>query len=72
MMKTEQGPGYGAVMLAMVGCGLFPDVQSAAESLVSTCSTVMPETELVNLYNERYSEFRQIYPALKPVFKSIK
>ena len=72
MMKTEQGPGYGAVMLSMVGCGLFPDVQSAAESLVSTCSTVMPETELVNLYNERYSEFRQIYPALKPVFKSLK
>ena len=72
MMKTEQGPGFGAVILAMVGCGLYPGVQSAADRLVSTCSTEIPETKLVDLYNERYSRFRQIYPALKPVFKAIR
>ena len=36
MVKTEQGPGYGAAMLAMVGCGKFKTVQEAADKLVET------------------------------------
>lgn len=71
MVKTEQGPGFGAVMLAMVGCGLYPDVQSAADSLVSTSSTVEPEEKLVKLYEERYQKFRKIYPAMKGLFSEI-
>ena len=71
MVKTEQGPGFGAVMLAMVGCGLYKDVQSAADSLVSTASTVEPDGKLVALYEERYGKFRQIYPAMKGLFSRI-
>lgn len=71
MVKTEQGPGFGAVMLAMVGCGLYKDVQSAADSLVSTASTVEPDDKLVALYEERYGKFRQIYPAMKGLFSRI-
>ncbi len=71
MVKTEQGPGFGAVMLAMVGCGLYKDVQSAADSLVSTASTVEPDDKLVALYEERYSRFKQIYPAMKGLFSRI-
>ena len=71
MVKTEQGPGFGAVMLAMVGCGLYPDVQSAAEILVSTSSTVEPNEKLVKLYEKRYQEFRQIYPQMKSLFSRI-
>ena len=71
MVKTEQGPGYGAVLLAMTGCGLYPDVQSAAADLVAVDSTVLPDAELVELYNERYSKFRQIYPAMKGLFAGL-
>ena len=71
MVKTEQGPGFGAVMLAMVGCGLYPDVQSAADSLVSTSSTVEPDEKLVKLYEDRYQKFRKIYPAMKGLFSEI-
>ncbi len=71
MVKTEQGPGFGAVMLAMVGCGLYKDVQSAADDLVSTASTVEPDDGLVALYEERYGKFKQIYPAMKGLFSRI-
>ena len=71
MVRTEQGPGYGAVMLAMVGCGLYPDVRSAAAALVETASTVMPDPELTELYEKRYSAFRRIYPAMKGLFKEL-
>jgi len=69
--KTEQGPGYGAIILAMVGCGVYNDVRSAAAALVSVCSTVQPDEALVELYNERYSKFRQIYPAMKNLFAEL-
>ena len=34
--------------------------------------TVEPEPELVAKYEERYQQFRQIYPACKPLFEIIK
>ncbi|MBQ0146787.1 MAG: xylulokinase [Lachnospiraceae bacterium] len=72
MVKTEQGPGYGAVILAMVGCGQYPSVQAACDDLVEVASTTEPDPEITARYEKAYSKFRQIYPALKPVFKAIK
>ncbi|MDO4939617.1 MAG: xylulokinase [Lachnospiraceae bacterium] len=72
MVKTEQGPGYGAAILAMVGTGLYPSVQAACDDLVEIVSTTEPDPELTALYDEAYKKYREIYPALKPVFKKIK
>ncbi len=68
MVKTEQGPGYGAAMLAMVGCGAFASVQAAADALVEVASTTEPDAELTAKYQARYERFKQLYPALKSVF----
>ena len=70
-MVTEQGPGYGGAMLAMVACGAYPNVQAAADALVEVASTVYPDEELTALYERRYASFRQLYPALKNVFKNL-
>ena len=72
MVKTEQGPGYGGAMLAMVGCGLFPSVQAAAEALVEIASSTEPEPELAARYEEQYRKFRKIYPAVKNLFPEIR
>lgn len=69
--KTEQGPGYGGAMLAMVGCGLFESVQAAADALVEVASVVEPDLELTARYEARYRQYRTIYPALKPVFARV-
>ena len=68
MVKTEQGPGYGAAMLAMVGCGRFASVQEAADALVETASTTEPDPVLTEKYEKRYRQFRLLYPALKTTF----
>ena len=68
MVKTEQGPGYGAAMLAMVGCGRFASVQEAADALVETASTTEPDKILKEKYEKRYRQFRLLYPALKTTF----
>ena len=65
---TEQGPGYGAAMLAMVACGEFSSVREAADALVRTAPAAEPEPELTALYNERYAQFSLIYPVCKALF----
>ena len=70
--KTEQGPGYGGAMLAMVGCGRFESVRAAADALVEVASVVEPEADLTARYEERYRQYRTIYPALKPVFAQLR
>ena len=70
-IESEEGPGYGAAILAAVACGEFDSVKSAAEKLVKVTSTVKPDAELAARYEERYQVFRQIYPAMKPLFRMI-
>ena len=68
IVTTEQGPGYGGAILAMVATGQFPGVRAACDALVSVADTVEPDAELTALYEERYRQFRQIYPACKTLF----
>ena len=71
LLKTEQGPGYGGAILAMVGCGEYKNVDEACGKLVEVADTVYPEEELTALYEKRYNNFKKIYPALKNVFKEL-
>jgi xylulokinase len=65
LIESEEGPGYGAAILAAVGCGVFPSVETAAKKLVKVISTVEPEAELAEKYERKYREFQKYYPALK-------
>ncbi len=71
MVKTEQGPGYGGAMLAMVGCGQFASVQDAADALVERASTTFPDPELTERYETQYRKFHKIYAVMKPLFPEI-
>ena len=69
--ESEQGPGMGGAMLAMVACGAYPTVKAACDAIVHVTSTVKPDPEIAARYEKRYSQFREIYPALKPVFRTL-
>ncbi|MGN0294557.1 MAG: xylulokinase [Lachnospiraceae bacterium] len=71
VIESEEGPGYGGAMLAAVGCGEFANVEEAAEKLVKVVDTVEPDPELTAKYEERYQKFRQIYPAMKDLFRKL-
>lgn len=71
VIESEEGPGYGGAMLAAVGCGAFESVEKAAEKLVKVVDTVEPEADLVEKYEERYQQFKNIYPAMKELFQKM-
>jgi xylulokinase len=68
VIESEEGPALGGAMLAAVGCGEYPDVESIAEKLVKVVDTVEPEPELVAKYEKQYQKFKKIYPAMKTLF----
>ena len=69
---SEEGPGFGAAILAAVGCGEYESVEKATKSIIKIKEKIKPEADLVVKYEEKYQKFKRIYPALKDVFKEIR
>lgn len=70
--QTEEGPGYGGAMLAMVGCGRYKSVQDCVDALVHVTGSVEPDPEIAARYEEKYQKFSKIYPAMKTLFQEVK
>lgn len=64
-VETEQGPAYGAAMLAMVACGVYGSVEAAADKIVRLRADVQPVPGLMAAYDERYEKYKKLYPLLK-------
>ena len=71
VIESEEGPALGGAILAAVACGEFTSVEDAAQRLVKIVDTVEPDPELVEKYEARYQQFRQIYPTCKELFPKI-
>ena len=72
VIESEEGPALGGAMLVAVACGEYANVEEVAAKIVKVIDTVEPEAELVAKYEERYNQFKQIYPACKPLYDVIK
>ncbi|MFG6393378.1 MAG: xylulokinase [Lachnospiraceae bacterium] len=68
ILEAEEGPSLGAAMLAAVACGEYQNVEDAVSKIVKTTSTIEPDAALVEKYETRYQQYRNIYPACKPLF----
>ena len=68
-LETEQGPSYGAAILAMVGTGAYATVKEATGRIVKEKSSVLPEKDLTEKYEAKYQKFKKLYPCLKSWFE---
>ena len=68
VLENEEGPAMGGAMLAAVGCGAYPDVETIGKKLAKVVDTVEPDAELAEKYEEKYQKFRTLYPAMKELF----
>ena len=66
---TEQGPGYGAAMLAMTATGAYANVADCAAAIVRTGEVIAPDPAVKALYDEKFGIYKRIYPALKMLEK---
>jgi xylulokinase len=70
-LNTNEGPAYGASILAAVGFKLFDTVEDACDKFIKVTETINPKKENCELYNQKYEKFRKIYPATKELFKQL-
>ena len=69
--ENEEGPSMGGAILAAVACGVFPNVEEAAGSIVKVAETIEPDKGLTEKYEDRYRRFTEIYPACKELFRKL-
>jgi xylulokinase len=64
-VNREEGPAYGAALLAAVGAGAFPSVADAARATLTRSAPERPAAGAHEAYEEPYARFRASYAAAR-------
>jgi xylulokinase len=65
-LSAEEGPAYGAALLAGVGTGLFASVADAVDQCVSIAGRTPPDPTTQPRYEKAYVIYRELYGMLRP------
>jgi xylulokinase len=68
ILAAEEGAAYGAALLAGVGARFWDSVDQACAAVVKVQKRVSPNAHAGEVLKKQYEKFRQLYPALKPLF----
>lgn len=70
-VNTAEGAAFGAALLAGVGAGVWPDVRSACRETIKITGQTLPDAKDAKRYQQTYSLYRELYPALKDSFQKM-
>ncbi len=66
--QAQEGPSFGAALLAGVAAGVYSSVESACEATVHLGTRTPPNEASVHIYQQYYPVYQELYPALKASF----
>jgi xylulokinase len=61
----DEGPAYGAAILAAVGAGLFGSVGEACDKFIRTGDSMFPDSTRSQVYRRLYALYQPLYKTLK-------
>ncbi len=67
LTEADEGPAYGAALLAGVGTGHWPSVEVACEAAVRVAKIIQPNPKVAAQMARQYAQYRKLYPALREV-----
>ncbi len=70
VLNIEEGPSFGAALIALVGAGICPDFQTAKGNSVKIIKTIKP-SENAKKYQELHKIYSDLYKANKEVFEKL-
>ena len=70
-LQVDEGPAFGAALLAAVGVGTFASVPEACAATIRPVSETRPRLDAVAAYARHYLVYRSLYPALKQAFADV-
>lgn len=68
---SREGPALGVALLAGVGAGVYGSVPEACAAVIEYGLAQQPDGERHRRYGEFYDLYRQLYPALKPLYAQL-
>ena len=71
IINTEEGPAYGAALLAAVGTGIYSSVEEACHATIRVVGTTRADPGTQAVYNLAYPVYRKLYASLKDDFRDI-
>ena len=69
LLEVEEGPAYGAALLAGVGVGNWTSVEEACDATVRVSQRIEPDSQHAALMNRQYGAYRKLYPALRDIWR---
>ncbi|MBV9706221.1 MAG: xylulokinase [Chloroflexi bacterium] len=68
--NADEGPAFGAALLAGVASGAYASIQQACEATVRIVEQMQLRPHIEQVYARAYQTYRALYPALKPILSS--
>jgi xylulokinase len=65
--NAQEGPAFGAALLAGAASGVYASVEQACEATIKVAERTSPDPARAALYAEAYKTYQALYPALKPL-----
>ena len=62
---ADEGPAYGAALLAGVAAGVFASVEEACAGITLRPDVCEPDRDRQRLYEQHYATYRELYPATR-------
>ncbi|MCF8008939.1 MAG: xylulokinase [Halanaerobiales bacterium] len=69
LINFEEGPAFGAALIAGVGAGIFLDFEQAERNFIKINDKIRPNTNNYDIYDHNYSIYTGLYESLKENFK---
>jgi len=71
LLNVEEGPAFGAALIAGVGVGIYSSFAEAVNRIIKVKKTVVPRIQNTEKYNHYYQLYKRLYYSLKEDFKEL-
>ncbi|HPO16888.1 MAG TPA: xylulokinase [Candidatus Hydrogenedentes bacterium] len=70
-INVDEGPSYGAAILASVAAGMYANVEEACDAIIHETARLEPNPKNLAPYDQWFKEYQAAYQALAPSFRRI-
>ncbi len=70
-LNVDEGPAFGAALIAGAGCGIYDSVEQAAGSIIKEVDEINPIEENVAKYRKLYKIYKSLYEGIKGSYKQL-
>jgi len=71
LINVDEGPAYGAALLATVATGMFTSVEEACDATIRVVDSCAPDADRSRQYDAWFAEYQAAYRALAPGFRRV-